>query len=85
MLDRDGLGRLRRRGRGAVAERLAAELLTTMGRHPAGEVGSVGHDAGRIDVAVHAVVVPLDVVEVDRVAEARRLEQVTGARLTINR
>ena len=45
-----------------------------------GQVGAERHDPGRVDVAVHLVVVPLDVVEVDGVAEAGGLEQVPGVR-----
>ena len=46
-------------------------------RQPA-RSGPSGHDAGRVDVAVDLVVVALDVHEVDRVAEAGRLEEVAG-------
>src|SRR3954447_8002277 len=44
---------------------------------PSARLRSDRNDAGRVDVLVYAVVVPLDVVEVDRLAESARLEQVT--------
>src|SRR5689334_13427849 len=66
--------------RRSVSERPAAELLATVRRQPAGQVGAARHDLSRIDVGLHDVVVPLDVVEVGRVAEAWRLEEVTGIR-----
>ena len=40
--------------------------------------GPFGTMPRRVDAGVHDVVVPLDLVEVDGVAEARRLEQVAG-------
>src|SRR5689334_4623008 len=74
----DALG-LRGRGRrGAVAEGAAAELLAAVPGEPARHVRSLRDDARRVDLGVHAVVVLLDLREVDRVAEARRLEQVAG-------
>ncbi len=44
------------------------------------KVGARRDDAGRVDVALHHVVVPLDVVEVDSISEARRLEEVARVR-----
>src|SRR4051794_8228142 len=70
----------RRGRRRAVAERTTTDLLAPVWREPPVEIRPVRHDAGRVDVAVHDVVVPLDVVEVDRVPEARRLEQIPRIR-----
>src|SRR4051812_36200806 len=60
----------RRPGRGSVAERPTAELLAVVRRGPAGQVRALGDDLRGIDVLVHDVVVPLDVLEVHGVAEA---------------
>src|SRR5438445_421820 len=40
--------------------------------------GTGTHGSRRVDVAVHLVIVPLDMVEVDCVSEPRGLEQVPG-------
>src|SRR3954468_19968603 len=72
----DDLRRHGWRGRGPVAERPPAQLLATVRPQPAGEVGTVRHDAGRVDVLVHQVVVLLDVLEVHGVAEPWGLEQI---------
>src|SRR6266508_5168968 len=55
-------------------------LVPEVGGGPAGRVRAERHDPARVQLVVGAVVVPLDVVEVDRVAESRRLEQVPGVR-----
>ena len=69
---------LARRNRGSpVAERRAAQLVAPVGRGPVVERRAEGDDTRRVHVGVHDVVVPLDVGEVDRVAEAGRLEEVT--------
>ena len=65
-----------RRGRGAGRPGSA----TPVRRGPAGLVRPERHDAARVDLPVGAVVVPLDVVEVHRLAETRGLEQVPGVR-----
>ena len=64
----------------AVSEGSAAESVPFVRRQPDTEVRTDGHDAARIDVILHAVVVTLDVVEVDGVAEPRRLEQIARVR-----
>jgi hypothetical protein len=74
----DHLVRRQRTGWRAVAERPPAEGLPGVGSEPAGEVGTGRDDTGRVEVAMDEVVVLLDVVEVDRVAEAGCLEQVPG-------
>src|SRR5690242_2340334 len=61
---RDLLAGRRRPGRRAVPERPPAEGLAAVRGQPAGQVRARGHDAARVDAAVHLVVVPLDVVEV---------------------
>src|SRR5690606_23554782 len=66
----------RRAGRGAVAERPPAQLLAPVPGEPAARVGAEGDDSGRVDLLLQPVVVLLDLLEVDRVAEAGGLEQV---------
>src|SRR5215213_11349703 len=56
--------------------RFATEGLATVRRPPDRRARALGHDSGRVDVALHDVVVPLDLLEVDGLAEARRLEEV---------
>src|SRR5437868_918615 len=68
----------RRPGCGAVAEGPAAQRLSAMWCQPAGQNGSLRHDAGWVDIAVHEVVVLLDLDKVDGVAETGGLEQVAG-------
>src|SRR5260370_19458792 len=70
----------RRTWRRSLAERPAAEFLAPVRFEPAGLLGSGRDDLGRVQAGVHAVVVLLGLGEVDRVAEARRLEQVPRAR-----
>src|SRR6056297_1699499 len=77
VVDRDLLAGCDRARRGAVSEGATAELLPEVRRRPPGQVRTERDDPGGIDVGVHLVVVPLDVVEVDGVPEAGRLEQVT--------
>src|ERR1700719_1821766 len=71
----DPLGFPDRAGRGAVAERATAQLFPVVPGQPAGQVRAVRDDAGRVEVLVDQVVVLLGLQEVDRVAEARGLEQ----------
>src|ERR1700760_3282743 len=61
----------------AVAERPAAQRFPTMRCQPVCQLGTLRHDACRVDVGMHDVVVLLDLDEVDRVAKTRRLEQVS--------
>lgn len=68
----------RRWRRRSVAKRAAAELVAVVGGAPPAQIWSLGYDAGRIYVAMHKVVVRLDLGEVDSVAEPGGLEQVTG-------
>ncbi|STX14334.1 Uncharacterised protein [Kytococcus sedentarius] len=60
----------------AGTERRAAELLAAVGLEQPGHVRPRGHDAGGVHLAVHLVVVLLDLLEVRGVAEARGLEEV---------
>ncbi len=59
------------------AERSAAEGVTAVWAEPPRQIGTAGDDAGGVDVSVDLVVVALDVIEVDRVTEAGRLEQIS--------
>src|SRR3954451_10965661 len=76
----DRLGGTYGAGRGSVAERTAAESLPVVRGGPAGGVRADGDHARGVHVAVHDVVVLLDLVEVDRVPEPRSLEQVARVR-----
>jgi hypothetical protein len=71
------LGRRRPRRR-PVAERPPAQLLAPVRGEPAGQVRAGRDDLGRVQAGVHLVVVLLGLLEVDRVPEAGRLEQVPG-------
>ena len=67
--------------RGACrCRRRPAERRPPVRLQPVRQVRTARDDAARVDGPVHLVVVPLDVVEVDRVAEPRRLEQVPRVR-----
>ncbi len=61
-----------------AAARARGALAATVRREPARRVRAGGDDLRGIDVGVDDVVVLLDLVEVDLVAEARRLEEVAG-------
>src|SRR5688572_22728315 len=63
-------------GRSAVTERGTAQLLASVRGQPVGRVRTGRDDLRRIDIRVDDVVVLLDLREVDRVPEPRRLEQV---------
>src|SRR5690625_1540655 len=61
-----------------VAKWGIAESFAAVFGQPLGEYRAFGHNAGRVDVAVHNIIVVLDLLEVYGVAEARGLEQVAG-------
>src|SRR5947209_7169086 len=60
--------------RRTVAERLAAQRFPAVRRQPIFQFRAFRHNAARVDVLVHEVVVLLDLDKVDGVAKARRLE-----------
>src|SRR5699024_10942181 len=68
-LGRDLLTLAHRAGRGAVAERPAAELVPEVRFQPVRQVRTLGHDLARIHVLVYHVVVLLDLGEVHCVPE----------------
>jgi hypothetical protein len=67
-------------GRRPGPEWTASEALAVMGIEPVREVWTLGNDAGRIDVGMDFVIVALDVIEVDGVAETGCLEEVARIR-----
>src|SRR5690606_41796924 len=72
----DLLIRAHRTGRSALPEGISAEALASVRFKPAAQFWPQRHNTGRVNILVGDVIVALDLLEIDRVAKTRSLEQV---------